>query len=65
MKIDDLIDENTALKQQNTELFEQLLTYRKSIWSLQNILNPEQQAIIKHDLINIQMEIEEYAQHQF
>ncbi len=63
MKIDDLIDENTALKQQNTELFEQLLTYRKSIWSLQNILNPEQQAIIKHDLINIQMEIEEYAQH--
>ena len=51
MRIDDLFDENRALKRQNVKLKRELRRYRKALCSSLNILDPEQRAIIRHDLI--------------
>ena len=62
MIIDDLTEENAMLKRQNTELKQKLHRYRRSLWSVLNILEPEQLAIIQHDLIGINQQLTDYAQ---
>ncbi len=56
MTSDDLITDNDALKRQNNELKKELRRYRYSLWSLQNILDPDQRDIIQRDLIDIKID---------
>ena len=62
MIIDDLVEENVIQKQQNAELKQELHRYRYSLWSVLNILEPEQKAIVQHDLIDIECLYIDYAQ---
>ncbi len=65
MIIDDLVKENEILKQQNAEFKQELHWWRYSLWSVLNILEPEQKAIIQHDLIDIEYIYINYAQPEF
>lgn len=60
MKTDEIIEladilqkENSKLRNQNERLKQQLHRYRKSMESALNILEPEQTAVIKSDLVGM------------
>lgn len=66
MKPNDIHLHSLALKRQNAQLKRELRRYRKSLRSTLNILDPEQRAIIRHDLFDIdQNNSSSYAQSEF
>lgn len=55
MKLQQLVSANKTLKQQNADLQQELHRYQQSLWSVLNILDPDQRDIIKNDLIHIEL----------
>ena len=62
MIIDDLIGENALLWDLNDLLLQELHEYRYCLWSVLNILDPDQREIIRNDLIHIENQLSDYAQ---
>ena len=61
MNFDDLIAENTLILKRNDELQQELHKYKRSLWSVLNILEPEQRALIQHDLFETDYQLIDYA----
>jgi len=62
MIIDDLIEENALLWDLNDLLLQELHQYQYCLWSVLNILDPDQRDIIRNDLTHIENQLSDYAQ---